>query len=79
MVLLLQMNRPNQIPARGSGYVSGSSRRGMGLMIWQQWPLSGFWVISLFAGIDMSLNGWAWIMFALRLKRLPVRTATTLM
>ena len=40
-------------------------------MIWQQWPVSGFWVIGLFVGIDMIFNGWTWIMLAFRLKSLP--------
>ncbi|MGC8642883.1 MAG: HdeD family acid-resistance protein, partial [Isosphaeraceae bacterium] len=43
----------------------------LGTLIWQQWPLSGFWVIGLFVGIDMIFNGWTWIMLALRLKQLP--------
>lgn len=48
----------------------------LGILIWQQWPLSGFWVIGLFVGIDMMFNGWTWIMLALRLKRLPKLGAT---
>ncbi len=49
----------------------------LGVMIWLQWPFSGFWVIGLFVGIDMLFSGWTWIMLALRLKNLPgARTAT---
>jgi uncharacterized membrane protein HdeD (DUF308 family) len=48
----------------------------LGLLIWQQWPVSAFWVIGLFVGIDMIYSGWTWIMLALRLKSLP-RAATT--
>ena len=43
----------------------------LGILIWQQWPISGFWVIGLFVGIDMIFSGWTWIMLALRLKQLP--------
>lgn len=48
----------------------------LGILIWQQWPFSGFWVIGLFVGIDMIFNGWTWIMLALRLKNLPRPSST---
>jgi uncharacterized membrane protein HdeD (DUF308 family) len=48
----------------------------LGIMIWLQWPFSGFWVIGLFVGIDMLFSGWTWIMLALRLKSLPRGHAT---
>lgn len=44
----------------------------LGLLIKKQWPLSGLWVIGLFAGIDLILNGWAWIMLAVTAHRVPV-------
>src|SRR5688572_29807104 len=34
----------------------------LGIAIWRQWPLSGLWVIGLFVGIDMLLNGWSLVM-----------------
>jgi uncharacterized membrane protein HdeD (DUF308 family) len=40
----------------------------LGLIIWRQWPLSGLWVIGLFAGIEMIFCGWAWVMFSLALR-----------
>jgi uncharacterized membrane protein HdeD (DUF308 family) len=42
----------------------------LGIMIWQQWPFSGLWVIGLFVGIDMIFNGWTWVMLSLALKKL---------
>jgi uncharacterized membrane protein HdeD (DUF308 family) len=48
----------------------------LGIMIWLQWPLSGFWIIGLFVGIDMIFGGWTWIMLALRLKNLPGRISS---
>ena len=42
----------------------------LGIMIYKQWPASGLWVIGLFIGIDLILNGWAWVMLALMVKRL---------
>jgi len=43
----------------------------LGIMIWQQWPLSGELVIGVFVGIDMIFNGWSLIMLALAAKNLP--------
>jgi uncharacterized membrane protein HdeD (DUF308 family) len=42
----------------------------LGIMIWRQWPLSGMWVIGLFVGIDMIMNGWALVMLGLAAKNL---------
>ena len=42
----------------------------LGIMIWQQWPLSGHWVIGLFVGIDLIFNGWSLIMLGLAAKKL---------
>jgi uncharacterized membrane protein HdeD (DUF308 family) len=43
----------------------------LGLLIYKQWPSSSLWVIGLFVGIDLILNGWAWIMLSLQLQRRP--------
>ena len=37
----------------------------LGLMIYNQWPYSGLWVIGLFVGIDMVLAGWSWLLLSL--------------
>lgn len=42
-----------------------------GLLIYKQWPISGLWVIGLFVGIDLILNGWAWIMLSLATRKSP--------
>jgi len=44
----------------------------LGLLIYKQWPASGLWVIGLFVGIEMIMNGWAWIMLSFGLRRVPV-------
>jgi len=36
----------------------------LGLIIWRQWPVSGLYIIGLFIGIELILNGWAMIMFS---------------
>ena len=47
----------------------------LGIAIWQQWPLSGLWVIGLFIGIDMVFNGWSLVMLGLAAKNLPTSEA----
>ena len=42
----------------------------LGIMIWQQWPLSGLWVIGLFIGIDLIFYGWSLLMVGLSAKSL---------
>jgi uncharacterized membrane protein HdeD (DUF308 family) len=43
----------------------------LGIMIWRQWPYSGLWVIGLFVGIEMLLNGWSLVMLSLAGRNLP--------
>ena len=43
----------------------------LGVLIWQQWPYTGLWVIGLFVGIDMIFYGWSLIMLSLAAKNLP--------
>jgi uncharacterized membrane protein HdeD (DUF308 family) len=47
----------------------------LGISIWRQWPLSGLWVVGLFVGIDMILNGWSLVMLGIVAKRLSSRLA----
>jgi uncharacterized membrane protein HdeD (DUF308 family) len=61
----------HRFPHWGWICVGGVLNLVLGILIWQQWPFSGFWVIGLFVGIDMIFNGCTWIMLALRLKQLP--------
>lgn len=42
----------------------------LGFVIWQNWPLSGEWLIGLFIGVDMVFNGWSLIMLGLVAKKL---------
>lgn len=41
----------------------------LGVMIYKQWPQSGLWVIGLFLGIELIMNGWGWIMISAALKK----------
>ena len=50
----------------------------LGVMIWRQWPESGLWVIGLFVGIDLIMNGWSWVMLALILRSVRSKVGETL-
>lgn len=47
----------------------------LGVMIWQAWPASAWWVIGLFVGINLIFRGINWISLSLALRNLP-RAAT---
>ena len=44
----------------------------LGLMIWEQMPFSGLWVIGTFLGIDLLFNGWSYVLLGINSRRLPV-------
>jgi uncharacterized membrane protein HdeD (DUF308 family) len=48
--------------------LSGVVTLGLGVAIWRQWPESAYWVIGLFAGIDLIFSGWSWVMLGLLVK-----------
>ena len=43
----------------------------LGVIILQEWPVSGLWVIGTFIGIDMIFNGWTLIMLGMAARRMP--------
>jgi uncharacterized membrane protein HdeD (DUF308 family) len=57
-----------RFPYWGWTLVGGIINLVLGIMIWQQWPDSGLWVIGLFVGIDLIFTGWTWVMLALAVK-----------
>jgi uncharacterized membrane protein HdeD (DUF308 family) len=44
----------------------------LGILIWRQWPVSGLWVIGLFVGIELLLNGATLIMLGASARNLPL-------
>jgi uncharacterized membrane protein HdeD (DUF308 family) len=36
----------------------------LGVLIWRQWPSSGLWVLGMFVGIDLIMNGVTWSVLA---------------
>jgi uncharacterized membrane protein HdeD (DUF308 family) len=47
----------------------------LGIAIWRQWPVSGLWVIGLFVGIDLMLNGWSLVMLGMIARHRPTVAA----
>jgi len=60
-----------RMDGRGWLLVSGIVTLVLGLMIWNEWPFSGLWVIGLFVGIDMVFYGWWLLSLAMSVRRLP--------
>lgn len=54
-----------RFPNWGWALLNGLITLMLGILINKQWPASGLWVIGLFVGIEMILNGWTWVMLAL--------------
>jgi uncharacterized membrane protein HdeD (DUF308 family) len=48
----------------------------LGVLIWEQWPESAYWVIGLFVGIDMVFAGMSWVMTALTVRGATTHAAT---
>ena len=63
-----------RFPHWGWVLVGGVINLVLGIMIWQQWPFSGLWVIGLFVGIDLIFTGWTWVMLALAVKKVNPQT-----
>jgi uncharacterized membrane protein HdeD (DUF308 family) len=40
----------------------------LGIAIWRQWPESSLWVIGLFIGVDLIVNGWLWVVIGMMVK-----------
>ena len=52
---------------RGWGWLlaSGLLSLLLGILIWNEWPVAGLWVIGLLVGIQLLFTGWSLVMLAL--------------
>ena len=62
-----------RLPSRGWVLCNGILGVLVGVFIWRQWPVSGLWVIGLFIGIDLIVNGMTWTMLAVRVRHRMTR------
>ncbi len=49
--------------------ISGIAAIVVGIMIWNNWPESGLWVIGMFVAIELIFNGWSLIMLGLAARK----------
>jgi uncharacterized membrane protein HdeD (DUF308 family) len=59
-----------RFPSWGWTLFSGVVAVFLGLLIRKQWPVSGLWVIGLFVGIEMIINGWTFLALGLSARKL---------
>lgn len=55
----------DQFGNRWSMLASGIISLLLGILLWSGWPATAFWVIGMFVGIELILNGWSVIMFGM--------------
>lgn len=60
----------HSMPYRLLVAINGAISVVLGLLIWSQWPLSGFWVIGLFTAIHLIFTGITWIIIGLACHKL---------
>jgi uncharacterized membrane protein HdeD (DUF308 family) len=60
-----------RFPQWGWALLNGCVTFLVGLVIYRHLPLDVVWVIGLLVGLEMLFAGWAWIMLALAIRRLP--------
>jgi uncharacterized membrane protein HdeD (DUF308 family) len=54
-----------KFPNWGWGVFDGIVSLALGILLWAQWPWSGYWFLGVAAGISLILRGWSYIMLAL--------------
>ncbi|HTA55126.1 MAG TPA: HdeD family acid-resistance protein [Candidatus Acidoferrales bacterium] len=57
-----------QFPYYGWAAFSGLVSLALGVLLWMQWPISGFWFIGFAVGVNFIFAGIAWSSLALKLK-----------
>jgi len=62
----------SKFPNWGWAVFDGAITLGMGILLWAEWPWSGFWFIGLAVGVSLILRGWSYLMFALALHNLQI-------
>jgi uncharacterized membrane protein HdeD (DUF308 family) len=58
-----------RFPGWGWVLVNGIVTVVLGILIWRQWPVSGLWVLGMFVGIDLIVNGLNWSIVAIAVRK----------
>ena len=64
-------------PLNGWGWtlISGVVSLLLGILIWQQWPLSGAWAVGLLVGVNILFSGWSMIALGTAARRMASAAA----
>jgi uncharacterized membrane protein HdeD (DUF308 family) len=62
-----------KFPNWGWAVFDGLVTFALGVMLWAEWPWSGFWFLGLALGVSLLLRGWSYVMFSLAVRSLPQR------
>ncbi|MBV8432698.1 MAG: HdeD family acid-resistance protein [Candidatus Eremiobacteraeota bacterium] len=57
-----------QLPGYGWSAFSGALSVLLGIMLWAQWPVSGFWFIGFAVGVTLIFDGASWCSLGLKFK-----------
>ncbi|MGZ4831945.1 MAG: HdeD family acid-resistance protein [Terriglobales bacterium] len=57
-----------KFPGWGWAAFDGIVTLALGILVWAEWPWSGFWFLGLALGISLVLRGWTYVMFAVALR-----------
>jgi uncharacterized membrane protein HdeD (DUF308 family) len=61
-----------KFPNWGWAVFDGAVTLLLGVLLWAQWPWSGFWFLGFAVGFSLLLRGWSYVMFAIALRSLPM-------
>jgi uncharacterized membrane protein HdeD (DUF308 family) len=61
-----------KFPNWGWAAFDGAVTLALGILLWAEWPWSGFWFMGVAVGISLVLRGWAYVMFAFAVHSLPI-------
>ncbi|HEV2730276.1 MAG TPA: hypothetical protein VGV15_09615, partial [Terriglobales bacterium] len=66
MIAAIRLKFPNW----GWAVFDGTVTLLLGILLWAEWPWSGFWFLGLSIGISLLLRGWSYVMLALAVRGL---------
>lgn len=61
-----------RFPNWGWAVFDGIITLGLGVILWAEWPWSGFWYLGIAVGVALILRGWSYIMLAIAIHKLPL-------
>jgi uncharacterized membrane protein HdeD (DUF308 family) len=57
-----------RLPGWGWTMANGIITLALGVLVWGGWPVTAFWVLGVFIGVNLLFSGWARVMLALALR-----------